>query len=160
MSGGKQELTERVAYYLETAEMLKPVGRTTARPYEEITLDTIIEENIRCSEKHRQFFKDNINERFKFNVEFINWLRENPRRTYRDAVDEYHVIMERKKTCKPEIGKQFEYNTYIRDFFQDNKGLSLSDAIICWKHKRSIPGHNRYEPADKIALEKYNDKQT
>lgn len=43
------------------------------------------------------------------------------------------------------IGKQFEYNTYIRDFFADNKGASLDDAIRCWKYKKSLKGQNKYE---------------
>ncbi len=47
---------------------------------------------------------------------------------------------------------QFEYNTYIRDFFADNQGKSLKDAIKCWKYKKSLQGHNRYEPSDLIAL--------
>ena len=38
--------------------------------------------------------------------------------------------------------------TYIRDFFEDNKDHSMSEAIICWKYKKSLPGHNRYERSD------------
>ena len=36
------------------------------------------------------------------------------------------------------IDRQFEYNTYIRDFFEDNKGMSLDQAITCWKFKKSL----------------------
>ena len=61
-------------------------------------------------------------------------------------------MLEEKKQGKTVIDKQFEYNTYIRDFFDENKGKSLDDAIICWKHKKSLPGHNRYEQSDLIAL--------
>ena len=50
------------------------------------------------------------------------------------------------------IDKQFEYNTYIRDFFDDNKDKSLDDAIACWKYKKSLAGHNRYERSDLAAL--------
>lgn len=48
--------------------------------------------------------------------------------------------------------KQFEYNIYIRDFFTDNQGKSLNDAIKCWKYKKQLQGHNRYERTDLIAL--------
>ena len=51
------------------------------------------------------------------------------------------------------IGKQFEYNTYIRDFFADNKGASLDDAIRCWKYKKSLKGQNKYERSDLKVLE-------
>ena len=40
-----------------------------------------------------------------------------------------------KKNGKTKIDKQFEYNTYIRDFFADNRGKSLDEAIKCWKYK-------------------------
>ena len=58
------------------------------------------------------------------------------------------------KLAKTKIDKQFEYNTYIRDFFEDNKDKNLDAAIACWKYKKSLPGHNRYEKEDLIALKK------
>lgn len=42
---------------------------------------------------------------------------------------------------------------YIRDFFSDNKGKTLQDAIACWKYKKNQQGHNRYESSDLIALD-------
>lgn len=58
-----------------------------------------------------------------------------------------------KKNGKTKIDKQFEYNTYIRDFFADNRGKSLDEAIKCWKYKKQLPGHNRYEKSDLDVLE-------
>ena len=63
-------------------------------------------------------------------------------------------ILERKKSEKSAIGRQFEYNTYVRDFFADNKGRPLADAIKCWRYKKSLQGHNRYERSDLQALDK------
>lgn len=54
---------------------------------------------------------------------------------------------------KSVIDKQFEYNTYTRDFFADNKGKSLEEAIKCWKYKKQLQGHNRYERSDLVALD-------
>lgn len=31
----------------------------------------------------------------------------------------------------------------------ESKGRSLDDAITCWKYKKSMQGHNRYEKSDK-----------
>ena len=64
----------------------------------------------------------------------------------------YYKILEDKKKGKTKIDKQFEYNTYIRDFFADNQGKSLEEAIKCWKYKKQLPGHNRYEKSDLMAL--------
>ena len=53
---------------------------------------------------------------------------------------------------KTVIDKQFEYNTYIRDFFCNNKEKKLDQAIQCWKYKKSLKGHNRYEKEDLAIL--------
>ena len=85
---------------------------------------------------------------------FQKWLKSNAGKTYGDAVKAYYSILEEKKNSKTTIDKQFEYNTYIRDFFQDNQGRNLDDAIKCWKYKKDLQGHNRYERSDLVALEK------
>jgi len=159
ISGGKPELTERIAHYLETGEKLPNSVKRRSKPPIEFTLDTPIEENITCSEKHRMFFKRVIGDDFKFNVRFLRWLRENPGKTYRDAVKEYLKIQEeRKKGIKADIDVQFKYNTYIRDFFADNKGYSLKDAIKCWNHKKGLAGNNPYERSDLSVLKDQDDQ--
>lgn len=148
-TGGKLDLTKRIADFLET-------GKKTCKSYlpkknsttQEITLNTNIEENIVCSEKHRAFYKQQIGKKFSFNVVFQTWLKNNPGKTYQESITAYYQILEDKKKNKTTIDKQFEYNTYIRDFFNDNKGKSLDQAIKCWKYKKSLKGHNRYEKED------------
>ncbi len=154
-SGGKQELTERIAYFLDTGKIMESAKRFSEgkKRITGITCDSIIEENIVCSEIHRAFFKSEIGESFSFNVAFQNWLKTNAGKTYGDAIDAYYEIRRNKKQGQMVIGKQFEYNTYIRDFFADNKGASLDDAIKCWKYKKSLKGHNRYERSDLAALD-------
>ena len=154
VSGGKPELTDRIAYFLDTGDILKTAVKT--RPTASvgtITESTVIEPNIAFSEKLRAFFEEKIGKSFSFNVGFQKWLKSNAGKTYAEAIEAYYQIMKEKKTKKTTIGKQFEYNTYIRDFFEDNKGKSLADAIKCWKYKKSIQGHNRYEPSDLAALD-------
>lgn len=75
-------------------------------------------------------------------------------KTYKEAIGAYYEILEYKKKNKSSIDRQFEYNTYIRDFFADNESKTLRDAIKCWKYKKSLQGHNRYEKSDLTALEK------
>ena len=152
-SGGKEELTERIAYYLNTGKVLDPAPkRRSSVKVDIITGDTVIEEDPVCSEKHRAFFIEKIGKSFSFNVRFQNWLKSNAGKTYADAVEAYYRIKEEAKTQKSVIGRQFEYNTYIRDFFADNPGKSLEDAIKCWKFKKSLEGHDRYERSDLSAL--------
>lgn len=154
-SGGKQVLTERIEYFLETGEILPAaqIKKSRSAAPEDITEDTLIEEGIVCSEKHRAFFKKHLGSGFSFNVAFQKWLKANAGKTYREAIEAYRTIREESKKSKTKIDRQFEYNTYIRDFFAANKGRSLEEAIKCWKYKKSLPGHNRYEPSDLAALE-------
>lgn len=157
-TGSKQELTDRIAYFLETGKKKSASSkRIQAESVGEITENTLIEANIVCSEKHRAFFKERIGKTFSFNVAFQKWLKNNAGKTYADAIRAYYAILEEKKKSKTVIDKQFEYNTYIRDFFADNNGMSLENAIKCWKYKKSLKGHNRYEKSDLIALENEND---
>ena len=148
-SGGKIDITNRIAEYLDSGkiEAVKAVARKKMNS-DVIDENSEIEEGFVCSEKHRAFFKDKIGASFSFNVAFQKWLKNNAGKTYTDAMEAYRQILEEKKKGKTTIDKQFEYNTYIRDFFEDNRGSALKDAIKCWKYKKSIQGHNRYEKSD------------
>ena len=152
-TGGKIELTERIAKFLDTGERnIENHSIKRAKIVGEITLDAIIEDNFICSEKHRAFYKEQIGKNFSFNVLFQKWLKSNSGKSYKDSIEAYYKILEDKKKNKTTIDKQFEYNTYIRDFFNDNKDKTLEQAIKCWKYKKSLKGHNKYEKTDLIAL--------
>lgn len=148
-TGSKIDITNRIVHYLNTGEKKydnyrpKNNNRVTL-----ITLDTVIEQNFVCSEKHRAFYKEQIGKTFSFNVAFQKWLKNNAGKKYSDSIVAYFQILEDKKNNRTTIDKQFEYNTYIRDFFDDNKNMSLKQAIKCWNYKKSLPGHNKYEPRD------------
>ena len=106
-----------------------------------------------CSEAHRAFSAEKAGKGFSFCVPFQKWLRANAGKTCGDAVQAYHQILEEKKTHPSTIDRQFEYNTYIQDFFADNPGRSLEEAIACWKHRKSQRGAHRYERTDLEALD-------
>lgn len=122
VSGGKIELTDRIACYLDTGTVLdasekrKPTACVNL-----ITEDTLVEPDIVCSEKHRAFFREKIGKSFSFNVSFQKWLKENTGKTYAEAIEAYYRILEEKKKGKTVIDKQFEYNTYIRAFLKTIK---------------------------------------
>ena len=148
-AGGKLELTDRIAEFLDTGKRSSATHIKRKSPsVGEITLDTVIESNFVCSEKHRAFYKEHIGNSFSFNVLFQKWLKSNAGKTYRESIDAYYQILEDKKKNKTTIDRQFEYNTYIRDFFTDNKDKNLEQAIKCWKYKKSLKGHNKYERED------------
>lgn len=152
-SGGKIDIADRIAHYLDTGEKISPKSTSKSKSASELVDEnSLIERDFVCSEKHRVFFKSRIGKGFSFNVLFQKWLKENAGKTYEQAVEAYYTIIEEKKQGKSTIDRQFEYNIYIRDFFADNQGSSLDDAIKCWKYKKGLKGHNRYEKTDLIVL--------
>ena len=150
----KAYLTEKIAHFFRTGEKLSSTPHRRNRfANKTIDDDSLIEDDFICTEKHRAFFKEKIGNKFTFNTTFQKWLKSNAGKTYTQAISAYYEIEAERITHKPEIEKQFEYNTYIRDFFSENKGSSLNNAIKCWRYKKNIKGHNRYEDTDLIALE-------
>ena len=153
-SGSKKQLNERIICFLDKKEIIKPEPKKkrSADNRSEITLQSVIEDGFVCTENRRAFFKQQIGKSFTFNVAFQKWLKQNPGKTYAQAIEAYHRIKKDRK--EKSIDSQFEYNTYIRDFFKDNKNRSLAEAIKCWKYRKSQPGDNRYDRSDLKILEK------
>ena len=119
VSGGKIQIADRIAYFLDTGKVLSaPTASKKAAPVCIIREDTKIEANFVCSEKHRAFFKEHIGNSFSFNVVFQKWLKNNTGKTYKEAIAAYYQILEDKKKGKTKIEKQVEYNIYIRDFLR------------------------------------------
>ncbi|ANE86766.1 MULTISPECIES: DUF6434 domain-containing protein [Bacillus] len=153
-SGSKTEITERISHYLTTGKVLKnsSVQKMSKAPlsYKDLSLQTIITKNHRCSEDVRAFFKEKIGTNFRFTVALQKFFKENVGKTYEDAITFWYEENERKKdpTYKTTISAQFEYNRFTRDFFEDpnNKGRSKADAIAAWNEIKTKPGSNAYVP--------------
>lgn len=102
-SGGKEEITDRIAYFLDTGKIKtasanKPKNSPTIQV---LTENTVIESGFVCSEKHRAFFREHIGKGFTFNVAFQKWLKSNAGKTYKEAITAYYEILENKKRTKP-----------------------------------------------------------
>lgn len=66
----------------------------------------------------------------------------------------YYSILAYNHVNSSEIGGQFEFNQYIRDFFEDNKHLKREDAIKCWNYKKNLRRIHKYEKSDLEILNK------
>ncbi len=158
--GGKIEITERIRHYLQTGEKLKVNKKANPKSTfnwnsEKLTRATIITDNYKNSENVRLFFEKNIGEKFKFNVQFMNWMKSNTGKSLENAINQYEQILIEKKqnSNKKEIAPQFEYNTYLRDFLADNPNCDRDLGIRLWKIKRSIRGNNIYSKEDLKLIE-------
>ncbi|MDA0944572.1 MAG: DUF6434 domain-containing protein [bacterium] len=148
VTGSKHALNTIIYEFLSS-------GRKTAMSYSDkpkqktqmplISTDQTIGHNFVFGKNSRAFFKQHCGTQFSFNVRFIKWVRDNPNKTLAEAVIAWQLIKEEKKQgqYQSEIGNQFEYNQYTRDFFKysrDNKlKLSRIACIQCWKAKKDSP---------------------
>lgn len=148
VTGNKSELEDRIRYYLSTGKKLNNSKTSNKKPHQNISLNSKIGKNFVCSQEVRQFFISHLGSGFKFKVSFQKWLKDNPDKTFADALIAYQEIMIDLKDNPTIIGKQFQYNQYIRDFFNSNPQKSLEDAIKCWNYKKNIPGSCKYEDVD------------
>lgn len=152
-SGSKIEISDRIESFLRTGEIKKTIKKSKSNkkvePQIDLSLDTVITENHRCSQDARAFFKTVI-PKFHFSTYIQNYFKNNVGKTYRDVVDAWYEEEERKKdpSYKKNIAPQFEYNQFIRDFFADpkNQGKSREEAIEAWNKIKKLPGSNKYEP--------------
>lgn len=150
-SGSKIEISDRIEMFLRTGEIKKPIRKSKVNQkmeaQVELSLDTVIPENHRCSQSVRAFFKTVI-PKFHFSTYIQDYFKNNVGKMYRDVVDAWYEEEERKKDplYKKNIAPQFEYNQFIRDFFADpeNQGRSRVEAIEAWNEIKKLPGSNKY----------------
>lgn len=152
-SGSKDVISSRIINHLEhkPEQVIKPRSSSAHKAIiSEISLTNIISESYANDELHREFFSKEIGPHFKFNVQFMNWMKEEKgKSTYQKAIEKWNELYElKKKGVKYQISSQFKYNQYTRDFFKDNPTLSRKDCITCWKYKKTQLGNHTYDKSD------------
>jgi len=147
VSGGKIEIARRIEQFLATGKCNLPIDRpniTSKFDWKNAALQisTKLTDNYKNTQNVRIFMTLHIGAHFKFNTEFMNRAKANAGKSLNDAIDEWQRIykLKRNKGQKTEIAPQFEYNRYIRDFMEDNPGMTIKDAIKHWKVKRGQAG--------------------
>lgn len=150
-SGSKRDIAERVEIFLRTGEIQKRVRKSKeirkADFQVELSLDTVITEDHRCSQKVRAFFKTVI-PNFHFSTYIQNYFKDNIGKTYLDVVTAWNKEEARRKdpSYKTKIGLQFEYNQFIRDYFANpkNQEKRREKAVKAWHTIKKLPGSNKY----------------
>lgn len=149
--GAKQELLTRIETFIVTGIKTSPVSNTINAVRDSnspITRNTPVM-NYKNDAATRQFFIEQIGKHFRFNAYLRQFTQRNnnEKLTYGDLVDGWVACEQKKKNpdYQSDIGKQFEYNQFTRDFFLNEKGKSQSDAIQAWKRVKSLSGPKTYE---------------
>ncbi|MCI2256620.1 SAP domain-containing protein [Domibacillus sp. PGB-M46] len=119
-SGSKQEITSKIAVFLETGDIKRPLRKTKPPAPEalqkELSLETVITEHHRYSQAVRAFYKA-VFPNFHFSTYIQNCFKKNSGKTYRGVANAWHEEHQRFKNpaYKTDIAPQFEYNQFIRD---------------------------------------------
>jgi len=163
--GGKFELVDRIAYYLDTGEIKRQSSKKTTSKFnwakETLTLETIITDSYKNNRNVREFMQQYLGQSFSFNMTFMNWMRDNTGKTLADAIEFWRGVEIQKSEGRfeQEIPDHNQYNQYMRDFFADNPKLTIKEARQCWDYKRQLPsdsGRHIYEPDDLASLKIQN----
>jgi Domain of unknown function (DUF6434)/SAP domain-containing new25 len=156
-NGSKFEILDRIATALDNCfpDVSNNRKKTKAASFnwakEKLTLETIITENYTNGPNTRSFFKEYCGEKFHFSIPFMAYMKENTGKTLQDAIGFWMNLQDLRKVknFKSEIPAGNQYNQYLRDFFADNPGKTITEARNFWKLKRSLPlGKHIYERTD------------
>lgn len=147
------------------------VRKSTALSKEEITLDTkLIGDGFKLNKDARSFFAEYFNvEKFSFTKDMAIALRKaeeenNLEMTVRDLIKVYVESKSNKKGSKKKIieneeEKTYQWNNFVRDFFEDENtkvfNRNMKVAAYLWSKVRDNPGEKRYSSE---LLEEYRDE--
>lgn len=165
VSGGKFEILQRISDYLDTGEKTsntpsKPKKLTSKFDWpkfdwhsEVLTPETQITDSYKNTQNVRGFFIENAGSNFKFNIEFMAWMKSNIGQTLGDAVNEYRAMRARmnEPDFKSKIEDHNQFNSYTRDFLADNPEMGMDDVRKYWARKIKLPsdsGRHEYERSD------------
>jgi len=163
-SGTKAELRTRIMFVLDHPGAPLPKAHSR-RPTDKfpwatavLTPDTVITHGVSFGPNVRSFFKQEIGKKFVCHSDFMDWVRSNVGSTLGEAVSAWHVLEDRKLDpgFRREIAECNNYLRYLRDIRDQNKDLTLEDAIYCWEQKKIRPANDGfvvYEKADLDFLE-------
>ena len=135
--GGKFDIHDRISHYLRTGEKLKPERVKATSDYnwttEQLSESTIITDSYKNTENVRKFFKQQIGASFKFNIDLMNFMKDNQGATLADAVQFYN---DRNTALangySQPIEEHNQFNLYTREFLLDNPSLTRDDVNACW----------------------------
>lgn len=158
-TSGKFVILDRLAHFLDTGEAQFP-GDIKVRPQsrfdwhkEPLSEATVITDSYKNTQNVRRFFKAAVEDGFKFNIAFMEWMTANAGQTLGDACAAYRAIRasEAAPGSQTQIKAHNQFNQYTRDFLAANPRLDMEDVRRVWALKIQAPsesGRHIYDEAD------------
>ena len=155
VGGAKFTLLDRLCHFHETGEKRWSGDATPAANSRfdwgsaSLASETVITDNYRNTQNVRRYFIEHVDPAFKFNIAFMDWIRENVGKSLGDAGDFW--LQCKSSSVKAAIKPHNQFNQYARDFIADNPDLGMREARHYWALKRALPsetGRHCYAPSD------------
>lgn len=146
-TGGKFVILGRICHFLDHGETVWP-GDTKAKITSkfdwhsaDLTPETVLTDSYKNTQNVRRFFLQHIGPKFKFNIEFMDWIKAHTGLTLADAVDEFHDMQRRiaDPAYRTDIKSHNQFNQYTRDFLDDNPDAGMAQVRRVWAAKRKLP---------------------
>jgi len=156
-TGGKFEILDRIAHFLDTGKPPTERKPKVTSKFDwhsaELTSQTVLTDSYKNTQNVRRYFREHVDPAFKFNIEFMAWIKANIGKTLADAGVEYTAMRARESdpNFQSKIASHNQFNQYTRDFLEDNPTLGLKDVRRVWAKKRALPskdGRHVYDPTD------------
>ena len=156
-SGKKFEILDRIAHFLDTGEKTRPPTMKPASRFdwhaEPLDDTTVLTDSYKNTQNVRRYFKSRLGDGFKFNIEFMTWLKTNAGKTLGDACDAYRAMKAREARpgFRSTIADHNQFNQYTRDILDDNPGMGMAEVRKYWALKSRLPsetGRHVYERSD------------
>lgn len=138
--GSKTLLTERIAAALAGRDLPAsppPRPRSPERLTGQLHEDTLVPPGHPCSQEVRAWLAGRLGPRFAFDAPMREFFASGDgSRTLGDAVTHWHATRDRETT---EIGAQFEWNRFARQWAADHPDGSAAEARAAWARYRALP---------------------
>lgn len=141
--GTKAELAERIDIYLRTGQhhVVFKSRKQSAQMPDRFSLDSVIGEGWRCTRELRAFFVEYLGPGFRFNAVMRRFIHERPGHTLAEAIAAYQ--QDKVNPRHKEIGKQFEYNRFTREFWLKHPDATRADLTAAWYKFRNTARSER-----------------
>jgi len=156
-SGGKFEIADRIAYYLDHGEPPEERKRIAAASKfdwhkAELTPETVITDSYKNGQNMRRFMQAHI-PGFKFSIPFMEWMKANVGLTLADALEAARQIEADKKAgVKQPDQPHNQYNAYTRAYFAQVPEGTQKQVRQLWALRRQQPGPYVFDIADLALL--------